>query len=333
MAGDIIMCTALTLNVNDFYFGRTLDLDRSYGEEVCILPRNRTIEYRTMPEMPYHYAIIGMATVVGGTPLFYDASNEHGLSMAGLNFPGNAYYGDMQSGKDNIAPFEFIPWILSQCKSLDEARILLSRINIVNIPFSPELPNSTLHWIIADKAGSVVVESMADGLHIHEDPVGVMTNNPPFEYQIFNLNNYRTLDPANGKPSFGGEHDFEEYCAGLGALGMPGDVSSMSRFVRIAFAKANSVCEQNESSAVSQFFHLLSYVEMPRGVCITREGTLDITVYTSCMNASRGLYYYTTYDNRQISCVDMHKTDLDSNKISRFPLRVEQEIYMHSQSI
>ncbi len=324
------MCTALTLKTRDFYFGRTLDLDRSYGEEVCVMPRNFPLLFRRKGEIAEHYAIIGMATVVGGIPLFYDAVNEHGLSMAGLNFPSNACYHPEMKDRDNIAPFELIPWMLSQCKSLEEARFLLSRINIVDISFSEKLPNSTLHWIIADKTGALVVESMKGGLHIHEDPVGVMTNNPPFEYQLFNLNNYRTLNTRNGEATFGGDVCFKEYCAGLGALGLPGDVSSMSRFVRIAFAKANSVCDVEELSSVGQFFHLLSYVEMPRGVCITREGTLDITVYSSCVNTDKGLYYYTTYDNRQINCVDMHRTDINAKEISRYPLKTEQSIFMQN---
>ncbi len=320
------MCTALTLTTQDFYFGRTLDLDRSYGEEVCVLPRHYALQFKKMGEMSEHYAIMGMATVVGGTPLFYDAVNEYGLCMAGLNFPSNAYYAPEKAGCENIPPFEFIPWILSQCKTLADVSLKLRDINIVDISFSDRLPNSPLHWIIADREGCVVVESMKDGIHIHENPVGVMTNNPPFEYHLFNLNNYRSLNTSNGENLFGGDISLNEYCQGIGAIGLPGDVSSMSRFVRAAFAKANSVSDRDENSSVSQFFHLLSYVEMPRGVCVTREGTLDISVYTSCINADKGLYYYTTYDNRQINCVDMHRTQLDTEKLYRYPLILEQGI-------
>ncbi len=320
------MCTALCLSTKDRYFGRNLDLDRSYGEEVCVMPRRFPLEFRQMGALTEHYAMIGMATVVGDIPLFYDAVNEHGLSMAGLNFPGNAYYPPMQADKDNVTPFEFIPWILGKCKNLPEARALLARINLVNIPFSAMLPLSPLHWIIADKESSIVVESMKDGLHIHENPVEVMTNNPPFEYHIFNLNNYRNLSISNGENRFSNAFPLEHYCQGLGAVGLPGDVSSMSRFVRVAFGKMNSVCGDDEESSVSQFFHLLTSVEMPRGVCKTLEAEWDITVYSSCVNTDRGLYYYTTYDNRQITCVDMHKTDLAGDEVSRFPLITAQQI-------
>ncbi len=321
------MCTALSLRTGDHYFGRTLDLDRSYGEEVCILPRNYPLHFRKMDTMEAHYAMIGMATVANDVPLLYDAANEHGLAMAGLNFPGNAVYYPLQPGKDNITPFEFIPWILGQCKTVAQARELLERINLVDIPFSEQLPLSPLHWILSDRVESIVVETMRDGIHIHENPVGVMTNNPPFPYQMFNLNNYRGLSVDNGENRFAPSVELSNYCQGLGAVGLPGDVSSMSRFVRIAFARAHSVCQQDEHSSVGQFFHLLSYVEMPRGVCRVPGGHWDITVYTSCINADRGLYYYNTYDNCQISCVDMHRTDLDGGSFSRYPLITGQQIF------
>ena len=324
------MCTALTLYPKDHYFGRNLDLDCSYGEEVCILPRRCPLCFRQMGTLENHYAMIGMATVAAGQPLFYDAANEHGLAMAGLNFPGNAYYGPVQPERDNVAPFEFIPWLLGQCRTVAEARRLLERICLVDLPFSAQLPLAPLHWMIADQTGSVVVEAMGDGLHIHENPAGVLTNNPPFPYQMFHLNQYRNLRVDNGENTFSGALPLETYCQGLGALGLPGDVSSMSRFVRIAFGRANSVCGEEEMSAVSQFFHLLSSVEMVRGCCRTDGGKWDITVYSSCMNLDSGKYYYTTYDNRQIHCVDLHGADLDGGTVSRFPLVTEQQIFYHN---
>ncbi len=317
------MCTAINLSTFDHYFGRNLDLDRSYGEEVCVMPRRFPLEFRLKDSILEHYAMIGMATVIGDVPLFYDATNEYGLSIAGLNFPHNAFYPEMQIGKDNITPFEFIPWILCKCKTVTEAIPLLERINLVNIPFSSGLPLSPLHWIISDRNRSITVESMKDGLHIHNNPVGVLSNNPPFTYQLANLQRYNDLRVDNTLVK---DIQKDHYCQGLGAVGLPGDVSSMSRFARAVFGCKNSVCCDDELSSVSQFFHLLDFVKMPRGVCVTDEGHLDITVYSSCVNTDKGLYYYTTYDNRQITCVDMHKTNLDSNKISRYPLITNQQI-------
>ncbi len=321
------MCTAFRFKKRDCYFGRNLDLDCSYGEEVCVTPRRYPINFRQMGKMGEHYALIGMATVVNGDPLYYDATNEFGLSMAGLNFPNNVYYAPLDGEKDNVTPFELIPWILAQCKSVREAKKLLSRLNLANVPYSTQLPLSPLHFIIADRERSIVVEPMKDGLHIYENPVDVLTNNPPFPYHLHNLNDYRNLKTDNGENCFSKDVPLEEYCQGLGAVGLPGDYSSPSRFVRAAFHKANAVCEEDEKSCVSQVFHLLSSVEMSRGSCKTASGKYDITVYSACVNTDKGLYYYKTYSNSQISCVDMHETDLDGTQIYRFPLALEENIH------
>lgn len=314
------MCTALSIKRHHHYFGRNLDLDRSYGEEVCMMPRNFPLEFRKMGRMDSHFAIIGMATVVNGLPLFYDGANEAGLAMAGLNFPGNAYYAPIVKGKDNIAPFEMIPWILCQCKCVQEAKVLLDKMNLAHIDFSSQLPSAPLHWMIADKDSSIVAEFRRDGLHLHENPYGVLTNNPPFEYHLANLAQYNNLRVDNRDVERKKFDDYTDYCQGLGALGLPGDVSSMSRFARIVFHAQNAVFTEDVSSAVGQFFHLLTSVEMVKGACVTDENTLDFTGYSACVDTDTGRYYYTTYDNHQISCVDMRRFDLNHNEISRFPI-------------
>ena len=127
------MCTAATYKTKDFYFGRTLDYEFSYGDEVTITPRNYPLRFRTKGEIQNHYAMIGMAHVTENYPLYYDAINEKGLGMAGLNFVGNADYKEYVEGKDNIAQFEFITWILSQCANVKEARVLVEKMNLLNI--------------------------------------------------------------------------------------------------------------------------------------------------------------------------------------------------------
>ena len=179
------MCTAVTYKTNDFYFGRTLDYEYSYMEEVTITPRNYPFKFKEKETINNHYAIIGMAYVAEEYPLYYDAINEKGLGIAGLNFVGNAYYNEPVEGKDNIAQFEFIPWILSQCATIEDAKKLIKKINLTNIPFNEQLPLAQLHWIIADKNEAITVEAVEEGIKIYENPVGVLTNNPPFDKQMF----------------------------------------------------------------------------------------------------------------------------------------------------
>ena len=324
------MCTAVCYKTKEFYFGRTLDYDFSYGEHITVTPRNFPLHFRHKAELTQHYAIIGMAHVAQNYPLYYDAVNEKGLAMAGLNFVGNAKYRRAAEGRDNIASFELIPWILAQCASVAEAKMLLGQINLTDDAFSDQIPPAQLHWIIADKDGSVTVESTATGLHIYPNPAGVLTNNPPFDQQMLALSNYMHLSPADPINSFSQSLDLRPYSRGMGALGLPGDLSSQSRFVRAAFTKLNSVCDGSESGSVSQFFHILDAVSQVRGCCQLESGKYEITIYASCCNASRGIYYYTTYDNRQISAVDMRRKDLNGNQLIVYPLLLTQQIRMQN---
>lgn len=323
------MCTAISFKTKDHYFGRNLDLEYRYDERVVVTPRNYPLDFRRAPYMERHYALIGMATVAGDYPLYYEATNERGLSMAGLNFPGNAHYPPEEAGRDNIAPFEFIPWILGQCASVAEARPLLARINLASIPFSEALPLSPLHWIICDRNESIAVEPMPDGLRIHNNPIGVLTNNPPFDYQMTHLADYMGLSHAQPQNTFAPGVPLAPYSRGMGALGLPGDCSSASRFVRAAFTKAHSVCGEAEFESISQFFHILSSVRHVRG-SVEVGGRFEITLYSSCCNTDTGVYYYTTYENSRISAVDMRREDLSTKDLIVYPLLAAQDIRMQN---
>ncbi len=321
------MCTAATYLTKDFYFGRTLDYDFSYGEELAVTPRKYPFLFRHAPSIFSHYAIIGIAHIEDGIPLFYDGMNEKGLCMAGLNFVGNAVYHDPAPRKDNIATFEFIPWILSQCATIQEARHLLERINLIPEPFQKNFPVAHLHWMISDHEGSIVVESIQDGVMVYDNPTGVLTNNPPFPQQLFNLNNFMSLSPKAPSNHFSSKLDLQPYSRGMGALGLPGDLSSQSRFVRASFTRLNSRSGSSEEESVSQFFHILGSVAQQRGCCQLDNGHYDVTIYTSCCNATRGIYYYTSYENSQISAVDLHRCELDGGGLIRFPFIKGQHIF------
>ena len=324
------MCTAATYKTKDFYFGRTLDYEFSYGDEVTITPRNFQLNFRKEKSINFHYAMIGMAHVIENYPLYYDAINEKGLGMAGLNFVGNADYKEYVEGKDNIAQFEFITWILSQCANVKEARVLVEKMNLLNISFNDKLPVAQLHWIIADSKESITVESVKEGIKIYENPVGVLTNNPPFDIQMFALNNYMNLSTKSPENNFSKELNLNQYSRGMGALGLPGDLSSQSRFVRVAFTKMNSISGEGEEESVSQFFHILNSVDQQRGCCDLGDGKYEITIYTSCCNTNKGIYYYTSYDNHQITAVDMNRENLDGDKLIRYSLIKEEQIRMQN---
>lgn len=309
------MCTAISYKTKDSYFGRNLDLEKTYGERVVITPRRFPLTFRCVPALKAHFALIGMAAVVQEYPLYFEATNEKGLSMAGLNFPDNADYKDIDKGKNNVSPFELIPYILGQCADINEAKSLLSRINIVKINFNQELPLSPLHWLLADQEKSVTVECVKEGLKLYDNPFGVLTNNPTFDYHIMNLNNYMGLHEGLSENRFSKRREMKNYSLGLGAYGLPGDFSSASRFVRAVFIKEKSLSGESEKESVSQFFHMLSSVAMPRGCVLTRDGEYEYTRYSSCCNVNKGIYYYTTYDNSTIRSVNMNDYNLEGEEL------------------
>lgn len=324
------MCMAATFDGKGHYFGRNLDYEVSFGQRVVVTPRDYEFRYRNGILDRGHYAMIGMATVADGYPLYFDATNEKGLSMAGLNFPGNAYYGPRIKDKDNIASFEFIPWVLGRCRTLDEARDLISGTNIVDEQFSKEFPSSPLHWMVSDGTGSLTVEQTGQGMCIYDNPVGILTNNPPFPHHMYNLADH--MGASAGKPEnrMCPAIDLAQYSRGMGAMGLPGDLSSASRFVKAAFTKLNSRPEPTDEGELSQFFHIMASVEQQRGCCDLGDGKYEHTLYTSCCDTVRGIYYYRLYGNSQICGVDMHATELDSEELHEFALAVGEHVFMHN---
>ena len=313
------MCTAVSFTSGDSYFGRNLDFEHDFGEKVTITPRNYKFRFRNGIDIDEHYGIIGMAVAEDNYPLYFDATNEKGLSVAGLNFPDNSHYMKRKEGTDYIASFELIPWILAQCKNVSEAESKLRNMIITDDAFLPHMPPTPLHWIIADKTKSITVEQTSAGLKIYNNPVGVLTNNPVFEIQLFNLNNYMSVSHDEPLNLFSDKLELKKYSRGMGGIGLPGDLSSASRFVRAAFTKLNSVCESSEHSAVNQFFHILYSVYQQRG-CVKVGSDYEITNYSSCCNTDKGIYYYTTYNNFTVTAVDMHRENLDGAEIVSYEL-------------
>lgn len=313
------MCTAIYLGEDSGYFGRNLDLERSYGESPVFFPRNCVLPLRHLPALNQHAAILGMARMEGDFPLFFDAMNEHGLAMAGLNFPDFCVYSSVDHGRKNLAPFELIPFLLGTCSTLAQAEAMLRDICLCDTAFSPALQNTPLHFMLCSREGARVIESTVDGLKIYANPVGVMTNSPPFPYHVQRLADFMGLSCEPAQDRFGGDYPLHAYSRGMGAIGLPGDLSSSSRFVRAAFARANSHCPQETNAHIMQLFHLLDFVAFPRGSVRLEADQDEITVYTCCMDLGQKTYYYKTYDNSALTGMRMQDMDGDTPRV--YPLR------------
>lgn len=287
------MCTAILWK---HYFGRTLDYEMSFGEQVVMVPRRMPLQFCVKPPLKSHYAILGMASVQRGTPLFFDGMNERGLAMAGLQFAEYAAY----SKEGSVAPFELIPWVLGQCADLAQARHLLHGQELCDRSFSKELPNAPLHWMIADGSGAIILEPTAEGLQIYEATEGVMTNSPPYPYHKLRYEELQHLSA---------EHSPHAARRGLSAVGLPGDYSSASRFARAAFIRAHLRGEGEEA-----FFSMTDNISVPRGCLRLPQGDA-FTRYTCCCNLQRGSYCYTTHQRRTPIFFSFADGELDGDQI------------------
>lgn len=320
------MCTCINLKTKDQYFGRNLDLEYNFGEKIVITPRDYLFELKNGSKLKTKYAIMGMATVVNSYPLYADAVNENGLCMAGLYFPGNAVYNKEIEQNINIASFELIPWVLGNFSKISELKKELNNLNIIDAKFNENLPAAQLHWMISDEDESIVLEQVEDGLKIYDNPFGVLTNNPPFDYHKINISNYMNLSCKYPENRFNDKIDLDVFGQGISMIGLPGDVTPPARFVRAAFNKSNSVECSNENEAISQFFHILDSVAMIKGTVLTKENKLDMTTYSSCINASKGIYYFKTYYNNQINAVKFNENNINSKELEIHELPITQNV-------
>lgn len=299
------MCTSIAF-FDQNLFGRNLDLEVSFGQRVVIAPRRLAFPFAHRPALTDHYAVVGMASVAGGLPLFAEGLNEKGLYMAGLNFPGNAhYFADQGADPAHLAPHELLWLVLGSCATLAQARALLETVRVTAIPFSPGLPLAPLHWHIADGTGALVAEPTAGGLRLYEDEAGVLTNNPPFPFHRANLANYMGLSPRQPENRMAPGLPLSCYGQGMGAIGLPGDASPASRYVRAVFLKENAAFPAARPGQVMEFFHVLEGVAMVRGSVVTPEGKLDETLYSSCADGEALTYYWRTAAASRVSAVKL----------------------------
>lgn len=181
------MCTGVRFSDNEgnMYFGRNLDWSFSYGETILVTPRGYQYDYVYGTEGKNEpNAVIGVGVVMADRPMYFDCANEHGLAIAGLNFPGYASFAhEPVEGTENVATFEFPLWVARNFDSVDEVEEALKNVTLVS-QVVPGQQESLLHWFIGDGTRSIVVEQMSDGMHVHHDDVDVLTNQPTFDFHM-----------------------------------------------------------------------------------------------------------------------------------------------------
>ena len=320
------MCTAVNRRGDSHLFGRTLDFETSYGEQVTVTPQGYALKFRHLPPKARHYALMGMTTTAADAPLYYDAMNEKGLCMAGLLFPHSAVYLPPVKGAENVTSFELIPYVLGQCRTVTEARALLSAVRVVDTPYSDALPATPLHWMVADGTGCLVAEPTADGLKLYDNPIEVLANEPPYPFQWQNLQNYLALSPAPPQNTLAPSLPLAAYSRGMGALGLPGDLSSTSRFVRAAYHRHHATPLPEDPDGLHQFFHILGAVSVPRGSVTVENGACSYTLYTSCCQPATGRYLVATYTHPTPVAFSFDSADIDGTELTHFPFPAAEKL-------
>lgn len=302
------MCTSIYFKTADqkHLLSRTMDFSYELNPNPIFMPRRYQWKSTIEGELRENkFGFVGAGKKLADHYFVADGVNEKGLAIAELYLPGEAKY---QSSLDpdmiNLAPHEFITFLLGNCASIEDVRILLSEIRLVEAKVPVMGIVTPLHWILTDCDGNCcVIEPTEKTLKLKPNPVGVMTNTPCLEWHLDNLRNYLNLSNKQRPSCQFGQYIAVPFSQGTGSLGLPGSYTPPDRFVRAAFFKEHTLEAQNEAEGVLNAYHILSTVFIPKGVVVTDRETNDYSQYIGIMCNESRTYYYSSYDNTQVSSI------------------------------
>ena len=333
-------CTGLRLTAEDgtVVHARTLEFGVDLGSNVIMVPRGYT---RTgtapggKPGMKWktRYASLGANGV--GLPYIFDGLNEKGLAVGTFYFPTTAGYMEFEAGDASrtLAPWELGSWLLENFADVEEVKANIGKVVVPEVVLDAWGFVPPVHWVVHDATGrSIVIEYVKGRLNVHDNPLGIMSNSPAFDWHMTNLRNYVNLEIRNSPTLKLGSVELKPLGQGAGMLGLPGDYTPPSRFVRIAAFSQAVLPSKTGWDAVLQAFHVLNAFDIPRGVAREREkdahGNIvaDYTTWTSANDLKRKRFYFRTYDNSRIRMVDLMRMDLDGKKIITISMQGSEEV-------
>lgn len=319
------MCTAITLKTseNHHLVGRSFDIHPMNDLSVALVPREFEYVNRvTNEEMKTKYAVLGMRLFYENHILFCDGVNEKGLSCLMLQLSKfSTWSHKIRKDKVNIAPYDVAFWVLSNFSTISELMEGLKQLNIVALPDDQTALSTEIHWLVSDTSGqSIVIERTRDKLTVYNNKVGVLANSPTFDWHLNNLDCYINVKSEQPEETKWGQQMLSPYSNGFGTIGLPGDFSSPSRFVKAAFLRNHVNVGEGDESAISECFHILDNFVVPRGVVETpKRKECHLTKYSACLCLETQLYYYKTSSNQQIQVIDLNKENLDAKGLKLFP--------------
>lgn len=340
ISSNVYACTGLMLKAQDgsIVHGRTVEFVIKVDASMALIPRGYKFTSQTPIEnagLKYttKYAAIGSFSFDNVKIL--DGLNEKGLSVGVFYFPVFAKYAPITSKNKHkaLSPVDFPNWILTQFATVGEVRKAIENNKVVIVPtvmknWGPQPP--PFHYIVYDKTGnSIIIEPIDGKLVIYDNPLGVITNAPTFDWHMINLRNYLALNPKSTQKISVNKLDLKEIGQGNGMLGLPGDFSSPSRFIRAAVFSATAVPPQTSKDGINQIFHILNAFDIPIGVAREERDGLtltDYTMFTTAIDPQNLRYYYKSYDDQTIRSIDLKKLDLTGTQIKTFKVGGKQEI-------
>lgn len=334
---SVFACTGLQLKAKDgsFVNGRTVEFGINLNLSGLMVPRNFAFK-GTLPDGSSGLSYTSKYAAIGGGMFdenaIADGINEKGLAIADFYFPGYAEYAKITPENKNkaLSPTEFSNWILTQFATVDEVKQGIKSVVIApSIPKGwPALP--PFHYIIYDKTGkSIVIEPIKGQLKVHDNPIGVFTNSPTFDWHMTNLANYVNLSPINAPTKNIDSLTLQQFGQGSGAHGLPGDFTSPSRFIRSAFFSSTAIPVDNAERAVFQAFHILNQFDIPMGSVRSKEGNSiisELTLATVVHDLQNLKFYFRTYDDQSIKMISLAAFDLNDKAIKRFNMNGTQTV-------
>ncbi len=323
------MCTGLQLKADDgsIVFARTMEFGIDINSEVIVIPRNHALKAHcdNGHEWQSKYAVVGANAE--GLPLIADGVNEKGLAGGLFYFAKYAGYQAVDKGESALTSVDLATWMLTQYASVAEVKEAVQKIKVSDAIFKKWGFTLPVHYIFNDPTGACLVIEYIDGkINLHDNKLGVFANTPDFNWHLTNCSNYINLRPKDYDPIELSGNEVHGTGHGSGFLGMPGDFTPASRFIRVAAFKHTSAPTKDAHDTMLQAFHILNNFDIPFGaVRAETDGVIytSSTLWTSAQDCTHQRYYFHTYDNRRIRFVDLNQCDLNAKDIRHFSMLSE----------
>ncbi len=334
-----LACTGIMLKTADgsFVHGRTVEFGVKIESSIAVIPRGQAFVARTPAGDGVKYAAkyAAVGAVAFSDVKLLDGLNEQGLAVGAFYFPTFAGYTPVtpENQHRGLSPADFPNWLLTQFATVDEVRKAIAAGEVVITPtlienWGPEAP--PFHYVVYDRSGaSIAIEPVEGRLVLHDNPLGVMTNSPGFDWHMTNLRNYISLDPVNAAPVKIAGETFAQLGQGSGMVGLPGDFTPPSRFVRAAIFSTTAIPSPSAETGVAQVFHILNNFDIPVGVSReVSDGVVhtDYTMLTIARDPQSLRYYYKSYNDQTIRMVDLKQLDLNAKAIKLMSTSSQQPV-------